>query len=99
MDADFHIGNMIQAQLKVQGRTMTWFANAIHYDRSNVYKMLKHETIDLVLLMRISELLNYDFLHDCSNALTFEVKNRQKHRQPSENRKKQPEKGTQETDK
>ena len=53
---------------------MTWFANAIHYDRSNVYKMLKHETIDLVLLMRISELLNYDFLHDCSNALTFEVK-------------------------
>ena len=57
---------------------MTWFANAIHYDRSNVYKMLKHETIDLVLLMRISELLNYDFLHDCSKALDFKPTNRTK---------------------
>ena len=78
---------------------MTWFANAIHYDRSNVYKMLRHETMALVLIMRIAELLNYDFLHDGSNALTLEAKNRQKHRQPSGNRKKQPEKGTQETDK
>ena len=80
MDAGFHIGNMIQEQLKEQGRTITWFADAIHCDRSNVYKMLKRETIDLVLLMKISELLNYDFLHDCSNALAFEPKNRTRHR-------------------
>ena len=82
MDAGFHIGNMIRAQLKEQGRSMTWFADAIHADRSNVYKMLKRETIDLVLLMKISELLNYDFLHDCSAALTFEPKNRTRHRHP-----------------
>ena len=80
MDNGFHIGNMIQAQLKEQGRTMTWFADAIHCDRSNVYKMLRRETIDLILLMKISELLNYDFLHDCSNALAFEPKNRARHR-------------------
>lgn len=90
MDAGFHIGNMIQEQLKEQGRTITWFADAIHCDRSNVYKMLKRETIDLVLLMKISELLNYDFLHDCSNALAFEPKNRTRHRhqQTGENRPK-----------
>ena len=35
-----HIGNMIRCQLKEQGRSMTWFANAIHSDRSNAYKML-----------------------------------------------------------
>ena len=57
---------------------MAWFANAIHCDRSNAYKMLKHETIDLVLLMKISELLYYDFLHDCSKALDFEPTNRTK---------------------
>lgn len=78
MDASFHIGKMIRAQLKAQGRSMAWFATAIHCDRSNAYKMLKHETIDLVLLMKISEMLNYDFLHDCSTALDFEPTNRTK---------------------
>lgn len=70
-----HIGNMIRAQLKAQGRTMTWFADAIHSDRSNTYKMLKRDSIDLALLMCISELLHYDFLHDCSQALDFEPSN------------------------
>lgn len=70
-----HIGNMIRAQLKAQGRTMTWFADAIHSDRSNTYKMLKRDSIDLALLMSISELLHYDFLHDCSQALDFEPSN------------------------
>ena len=54
---------------------MTWFADAIHSDRSNTYKMLKRDSIDLALLMTISELLNYDFLKDCSEALNFEPEN------------------------
>lgn len=71
-----HIGNMIRCQLKEQGRSMTWFANAIHSDRSNAYKMLKRNSIDLNLLMNISELLNYDFLSECSKALDFKPKNK-----------------------
>lgn len=68
-----HIGNMIRAELKAQGRTITWFAKAIHTDRSNVYKMLGKESIDLKLLFRISTLLHHNFLHDCSEALEIEA--------------------------
>lgn len=68
-----HIGNMIRAELKAQGRTITWFAKAIHTDRSNVYKMLGKESIDLKLLFRISALLHHNFLHDCSKVLEKEV--------------------------
>lgn len=70
-----HIGNMIKAELTRQGRSVTWFANAIHSDRSNTYKMLKRASIDLSLLMNISELLHYDFLLDCSATLDFSPEN------------------------
>jgi hypothetical protein len=68
-----HIGNMIRAELKAQGRTITWFAKAIHTDRSNVYKILKRDTIDLELLLRISKLLHHNFLRDLSDAIESEV--------------------------
>lgn len=68
---EFHIGNMIREKLKEQGRTVTWFAAAINSDHSNTYKMLKKPSIDLKLLMKISELLGYDFLKVCSNKLTM----------------------------
>lgn len=66
-----HIGNMIRKELKAQGRTMTWFANAIHSDRSNAYKMLKRDSIDLALLYKISQLLHHDFFLDYSNLLSY----------------------------
>ena len=72
-----HVGNMIHNKLREQGRSMTWFADAIHSDRSNTYKMLKRESMDVALLMYISELLHYDFLKDCSEALNFEPENHQ----------------------
>ncbi len=65
-----HIGNMIRKELKAQGRTMTWFANAIHSDRSNAYKMLKRDSIDLALLYKISQLLHHDFFRDYSGFLS-----------------------------
>ena len=64
-----HVGNMIRAELKAQGRTITWFAKAIHTDRTNVYKILSKETIDLQMLIRISKLLHHDFLLECSKAI------------------------------
>ena len=60
---------MIRKELKAQGRTMTWFANAIHSDRSNAYKMLKRDSIDLALLNKICQLLNHDFFLDYSQSL------------------------------
>lgn len=66
---DMHIGKRIQDELKTQGRSVTWFAKQLPCDRSNVYKIFKHESIDLVLLMRISKILNHDFFKDCSDEL------------------------------
>lgn len=66
---DINIGEDIRNVLKRQGRTVAWFADAIHSDRSNTYKMLKKRSIDLKLLMEISELLQHDFLKECSEKL------------------------------
>ena len=66
---DIDIGKDIREELKRQGRSVVWFAEAIHSDRSNTYKMLKKRSIDLELLMQISELLQHDFLKDCSEKL------------------------------
>ena len=85
MTCKVHIGNMIKAELRRQGRSMTWFAEAIHSDRSNTYKMLKRDSIDLSLLMYISELLHYDFLLDCSVALNFGPENAHKSQENKSN--------------
>lgn len=66
---EIHIGKMIRAELKAQGRTIRWFSEAIHRDYSVVHKMLKRESIDLAMLVRISKLLNHDFLHDVSEMM------------------------------
>ena len=64
-----HIGQMIQAVLEEQGRTMKWFAKNIHCDYSNAYKILKRENMDLNLLITISKILNHDFFLDISKAI------------------------------
>ena len=60
---------MIRAELKAQGRSIAWFADAIHRDYSDVFKMFKRNSIDLDMLIRISKLLNHDFLRDISEAM------------------------------
>ena len=60
---------MIQEELRRQGRTVTWFAQNLPCERSNVYKMFGNETIDLSQLIRISKMLNHDFLKQCSEQL------------------------------
>ena len=64
-----HIGRMIQQELRRQGRTVTWFAKELPCERSNAYKMFANETIDLSQLIRISKMLNHDFLKECSEQL------------------------------
>lgn len=62
---DVHIGQLIQDELNRQGRTVNWFAKGIYCEKSNVYKMFKRKSIDLAQLMKISEVLNHNFLKDC----------------------------------
>lgn len=62
---DVHIGSMIHERLLLQGRTVAWFAREIYCEKSNIYKMFKRKSIDLDQLMKISEVLGYNFLKDC----------------------------------
>ena len=69
--SQIHIGNMIRSELIRQGRKMSWFAEQINCDRSNAYKILKRGNVDVELLIRISEVLNHNFLEDCANCVSM----------------------------
>lgn len=56
-----HIGAQIQKRVKELGLTNSQFANLINCHRTNVNNIYKQETIDVVKLQKISEVLCFDF--------------------------------------
>ena len=62
---NLHIGHMIQTELERQGRSASWLAKSIFCERSNIYKLFNRESISVDQLMRISEVMDHDFLKDC----------------------------------
>ncbi|MCQ2224618.1 MAG: hypothetical protein MJZ14_02680 [Paludibacteraceae bacterium] len=66
-----HIGQQIEKIFREQGRKVSWFAENLCCDRRNIYKIFERESIDTLLLSRISILLNHDFLQDLSNELNL----------------------------
>ena len=56
-----HIGKIIETELHRQDRPVTWFANKLYCDRTNVYSIFKRKSIDTELLLRISQILSHDF--------------------------------------
>ena len=63
---ELHIGKMVAAELERQGIKVEWLARQIPCDKSNMYKMLKRSSMDVVLLLRISRILRHDFMLDLS---------------------------------
>ncbi len=66
---EFHIGIRIKAELKKQGRTITWLADEIHCTRENLYKVFLHSWISTDMLFKICVVLHHDFFKDCSEWL------------------------------
>lgn len=64
-----HIGRLIKEELQRQGRTITWLASQLNYSRQHMYYLLAHSFIYSDLLLRISEILDYDFFACYSNYL------------------------------
>jgi len=56
-----HIGKEIKAELNRQERGVTWLADKLHCDRTNVYNIFKRQGIDTRLLERISIILHRNF--------------------------------------
>lgn len=67
------LGQMIQEEMHRQGRSVGWLAKEIYCEKSNVYKMFKRRSIDVMRLMKISEVLNHNFLRDCFDEVDGEL--------------------------
>lgn len=64
-----HVGQMIEAELRRQDKTVSWLARSICHERSSIYKIFSRKSLDVYLLLRISVLLNHDFFLDISSAI------------------------------
>ena len=56
-----HLGSLIKQDLMSQERTVAWFARKLCMDRSNVYRLFQKNSIDTMLLSRISSVLGKDY--------------------------------------
>lgn len=64
-----NIGREIELRLKERSLPVSWLACEISCSRANVYKILKKESIDTDLLMRISKAMDFDFFSMYSSVL------------------------------
>jgi plasmid maintenance system antidote protein VapI len=58
---DIHIGSIIEHRIRAKSINISEFADMLNCERSTVYAIFKRKSIDIVRLMQISELLDYDF--------------------------------------
>ena len=56
-----HLGKLIHTELNNQGRSVTWFAEQLNFNRTNAYNIFKKENIDTELLKRICLILGFNF--------------------------------------
>lgn len=61
---NIHIGKQIKAKLKEQGRTSVWLASQIPCTPNHLYKIYANPSINTDLLIRISNILDYNFFED-----------------------------------
>lgn len=75
---DVHIGRLIDYMLEKRGLTYAQFARLLHCDRTTVYYLVRSKSIDTDRLLRISQILDHDFLQyyyieNNSHRLTVEL--------------------------
>ena len=61
---DIHIGPIIKQKVEENSMTIKEFAEKINCERSTVYHIFKQKSIDIERLIKISEVLNYDFIFE-----------------------------------
>ena len=67
-----HIGKKIKEIQKERGISAADLAKAVPCDRSNIYHVFRRTDISVQLLVRLSAILDYDFLRDLSEDLRKE---------------------------
>jgi len=61
--SNVHIGKIIKEKLVEKSMTITAFAKSIDRERTTVYDIFERKSIDIELLIKISNVLEYDFIH------------------------------------
>lgn len=56
-----HIGSIIESVIRSQGRSISWIAKELCYERTNLYNILHRESVDTQLLLKLSIILDFDF--------------------------------------
>lgn len=64
-----HIGQHIREQFDKRGCTVSWLARQINCHRTNIYGIFRRETIDVKLLYKIGQALEYDFFLTLSEQI------------------------------
>ena len=65
---ELRIGACIRAELKRQGRTVSWLAKQLCMERTGLYYTFRQSSINTELLLRISCCLEHNFFKDVSDA-------------------------------
>ena len=61
---NIHIGELIDARIKECGMSYAEFARQLCVERTTVYNIVRSKSIDIERLIRISNILGYDFLRN-----------------------------------
>ena len=61
---DIHYGQEVKKRVEKRGMTIAEFGRRINRSRNAVYSIFNRKFIDIPLLRKISEVLDFDFIHD-----------------------------------
>jgi plasmid maintenance system antidote protein VapI len=61
MQKTIHIGKLIKAKMQEDRRSVSWLAEKLHCDPSNIHRIFKHPHIHSEQLLKISGILDCDF--------------------------------------
>jgi hypothetical protein len=78
MNDELHIGKLIQDVLTEGGRAASWLAKRLNCDNSNIYRIFKNPIINTYQLLKISQILDYDFFAHYSSNLRANKENKER---------------------
>lgn len=71
-----HIGQVIEAELRDQERTVSWLSRRLDCDRTKIYQIFHKPAIKTDMLMKISIVLNKNFFKLLEDDFKAEMKTR-----------------------
>ena len=63
-----HIGQVIRREVTRKGIKVPWLAQQLGCHRNNVYLIFSRQWIDTNTLMKLAQILDYDFFADLSRS-------------------------------